>query len=125
MALSLVELCVVCITVAMVWLVLILTPTVLRIRRIVGQIGEATQDIRMMIEEAKPIVKKIDTTLDSVDYVINSVKADIERIGHLTSKFKEMGDLIVGVVSNPLIKVLSLMAGITKGISVVRERLVK
>lgn len=121
---SLIHLCVVFLTVAFLWLVIMITPAIWRMRKSMAMIGEAAQTIKTTVEEIRPILVKVDITFDSINKIINSFNLEVEKIEHITAKFKGLADIIVEAAGNPLIKIISLATGITKGISTIRKRFI-
>ncbi|MEK7274375.1 MAG: hypothetical protein AAB110_03880 [Candidatus Desantisbacteria bacterium] len=119
------QLCIVCLTIAIIWVVIIITPAIWQLRKSLIQIGQAASAITTMAEEIKPILTKIEDTFCYANEVISSFKLNMEKIEQIIAKFTGLTDMAAVVSHNPLTKILALAVSMTKGISTVWSKFKK
>lgn len=108
-----IEVCVVCITIALIWLVSVIIPMVIQIRRTAKEIEVSAKSIYSLSEEAKESFVQINKT---VEFLSNRFKDDAEKIDKVVNKVKGVTEIIVNGISPPLIRIISIVAGIGSGL---------
>ncbi|MEW6619620.1 MAG: DUF948 domain-containing protein [bacterium] len=108
-----IQVCVVCITIAVVWLISVLIPTIIQMKRTAKEIEVAYKSIYSLSEEAKKSLVEINKTVESL---VNRLKEDIEKIDDVVNKVKGVTDIISKGITTPLIKMLSVATGIGNGL---------
>lgn len=106
------QVCVVCITIALIWFISVLIPTAIQIKRTAKEIEVSAKSIGSLSEEAKGSLAQVNKTLMDLS---NRFKEDAQKISSVISQVKGLTDIIVNSVSSPLIKVISALSGIGRG----------
>lgn len=114
-----IQVCVVCITIALVWLISVLIPAVIQIKRTAKEIEMSCKSIYRLSEGAKESLVQINKTVESLS---NRFKEDAEKIDNVVSKIKGVTDIITDNISFPLIKIISLVTGISSGLRFLSQR---
>lgn len=113
------QVCVVCITIALVWFISVLIPVVIQIKRTAKEIEVSCKSIYSLSEGAKESLVQINKTVESLS---NRFKEDAEKIDNVVSKIKGVTDIITDGISSPLIKIISLVTGIGSGLRFLSQR---
>jgi len=108
-----IQVSVVCITIAVVWLISVLIPTVIQIKRTAKELEVSAKSIYSFSETAKESITQINKTIESLS---NRLKEDAEKIDKVVNKVKGVTDILVESISPSLIKVISLVSGIGSGL---------
>ncbi len=114
-----IQVCVVCVTIALVWLISVLIPAIIQIKRTSKEIEVSVKSIYSLSEEAKECFTQINKT---VEFLSSRFKEDAEKIDNVINKVKGMTDIIVNDISSPLIKIVSLVTGIRSGLQFLSRR---
>ncbi|MDI6735470.1 MAG: hypothetical protein QME42_04625 [bacterium] len=108
-----IQVCLVCLTIALVWLISILIPAIIQIKRTAKEIEIVAKSIYSLSEEAKESVVQINKT---VQILSNRFKEDAEKIDSVINKIKGVTEIIASGINTPLIKMMSVVAGIGSGL---------
>jgi uncharacterized protein YoxC len=114
-----IQVCVVCITIALVWLISVIIPTVIQIRKAAKEVEVSAKSIYSLSEEAKESFAQINRAVESLS---NRFKGDAEKIDNVVNKVKGVTDIIVNGISPPLIRIISIVAGIGSGLRFLATR---
>lgn len=108
-----IQICIVCITIAVVWLISVLIPAIIQIKKTAKEIEITAKSIYNLSEEAKQSFSQVNRTLE---FLLNRVKEDGERVNEIVNKLKGVIDIITNVITTPLIKIISIGTGIITGL---------
>ena len=65
-------------------------------------------------EETVPLLGEVKTTVSSVNKELDRVDGMLESVGHITKSIERIAGLAEQTVSTPLVKIISLSAGLTR-----------
>lgn len=105
---------------AVVILVLLLIPILLRLRRTVDEVGEIVSDNR---PQAVTLLKKAQGTLDSVNRELESIEEVTEETHVLMEKASEASTAVEKAVKSPLTRVGLITAGVAAAGFAAKRRL--
>lgn len=108
-----IQVCVVCLTIAVVWFISVLIPAVLQIKRTAKEVEVTAKSIYSLSEEAKESIGQMNKTVTDLS---NRFKEDAQKIDSIISSVKGVSDIIANSISPPLIKVISAVSGIGSGL---------
>jgi len=106
--------------VAVVILVLLMIPIMLRLRRTVGEVGEIVADSR---PQAITLLKKAQSTLDSVNRELESIEEITEETQVLMEKAGDASAAVEKAIKSPLSRIGLITAGVAAAGFAAKRRL--
>jgi predicted PurR-regulated permease PerM len=108
-----IQVCLVCLTIALVWLISILIPAIIQIKRTAREIEVVAKSIYSLSEVSRESVTQVNKTIQILS---DRFKEDAEKIDSVLNKIKGVTEIIAAAINTPLIKIMSVIAGISGGL---------
>lgn len=107
---------------AVVIIVFLLIPVLLRLRR-------TLEEVSVIVSETRPqtitLLKKAQTTLDGVNRELENIEAITEETGALVGKVGDAGDAVERAIKSPMTRIGFITAGAAAATIAVRRRLAR